>query len=102
MKLKKEFYIKGKLWRIEYKWNLRMGDMRVDGMCEPSERIIYIDRILSKEEKWATFLHELGHAIVHEAHLNEHGGLDGFAEEVVVESYAQALGELFTFRWKRK
>lgn len=102
-KIPKEFYIKGKLWRVEYKWRLEENGIgKCDGLCEFSERVIYLDRLLPKDQKPKVFLHEYTHAVLHEAHLHENGGLDGILEEVVCESIADALTENFNLRWKTK
>jgi len=102
MNLKKTFPVKGKLWTLEYKWRLTDDDGNpVDGLCDPANRIIYIDRLLPKEQKFSTFIHELFHATFHEAHLGEDGGIDGFAEEVVCSSATDTVLTLFNLRWKR-
>jgi len=103
----KEFRIKGKRWRVEYKWNLfdrgDDGNIKCDGLCDPEYRVIYIDRAIPRVEKWPVFLHELIHAILFEAHIS---GLDGPAgsmlEEVICESIATSFDDLFRIRWKRQ
>lgn len=103
MRIPKEITIKGKTWFIEYKWKLHDPyHGHCHGLCDPAQRIIYLDRLIPKEEKPAVFLHELGHAILHEAHLHESGGVDGFVEEAVVSAFADAFMSLFELKWKRK
>ncbi|MNJ94807.1 hypothetical protein D3C87_125100 [compost metagenome] len=103
MKIPKEFYIKGKLWTVEYKWRLEEpGIGKCDGLCDFTLRVIYLDRLISKEDKVRVFLHEYTHALIHEAHLHEAGGIDGILEEVLCESVADGILENFILKWKRK
>jgi hypothetical protein len=102
VKIPSEVLVKGKLWTVEYKWGLRDGGEIVDGLCQYGPRKILIRRELKKEDKPAVFLHELIHAILFESHLNEDGGLDGFAEEVVCSSIADVILTLFHLRLKRR
>ena len=104
MRIPKEFYLKGKHWTVEYKWNLRASDgEKMDGLCIVTERVIQLDRAMPREEKWPVFLHELVHAIIFEAHIS---GLDGeageFIEEVICDAIAGDFDDLFNFRWKRR
>lgn len=102
MKIPKEVMVAGHPWHIEYKWRLhdpKIGDC--NGLCDFKSKTILIDRLLPKDDKWEVFLHELTHAILHEAHLHEDGGVDGFAEEVICSSIANVFNQLFDFRWKK-
>lgn len=94
-------YIKGKEWKVVYKWNLRLEGAKVDGYCEAATRTIYLDKALDPMEKLLAFLHELGHAILHEAHMGEAGGIDGFQEEVVVAAFADYFANNFTLKFKK-
>lgn len=103
MNLRKEFYVKGKEWRLEYRWSLKAPDgERVRGLCDFDSRTIYLDRLVLKEEKWSVFLHELVHAILYEAHLHDGTGLELNTEEIICEAMTDALENLFTMRWKRQ
>lgn len=103
MKLKKEFLIKGHLWKVEYKWGLRSDGNLVDGLCERQERVIYLRRELSIEEKRRTFLHELIHAIISESHIiTDESERESLIEEIFCEGVADVLDSLFTLRWKPK
>lgn len=72
----------------------------IDGLCDPNSRIISIRRELPKEEKIKVFLHELTHALLFETHLSPNG-LDAAIEEILCDSIADCLNELFTLHWKR-
>lgn len=100
MKIRKEFYIKGKLWSVEYRWGLRAKE-KCSGLCDFENRIIYLERSDSKEEKWSTFIHEITHAALYEAHINPSSGLSTESEEIVCDAMEDLLTSLFTFRWKR-
>ena len=104
MNIPSTFYIKGKLWTVEYKWGLRGDDeVLLDGQCVTENRTIQIDRGIPKRDKWLVFLHEFIHAVLHESHVS---GLDGsageFLEEIICESVANVLNDCFTIRWKRR
>lgn len=99
MKLPKSILIKGKEWKIEYKWGLRSGSDLVDGLCDPNIRTIFIRRELLVCEKPAVFFHELVHAVLFEAHLSYNDGwVDGLIEEVICDSVSSALLENFKIR----
>jgi len=104
MRIPKVFYLKGKKWCVEYKWGLRgCDDEKLDGQCIREDRIIQIERGLSKEEKWPVFLHEFIHASLFELHVTDlDGGVDGLLEEVICEGIGHILNDTFRFRWKRK
>lgn len=102
MRIPKKFKLKGKEWKVEYKWNLMDEGEKMDGLCQMQERTILIERSMPRDEKWPVFLHELVHAILFEAHIS---GLDGPAgellEEVICEAIANGMNDLFSIRWKR-
>lgn len=102
MKLRKEFYVKGKLWRLEYKWRLtdKASGEAFLGLCDKANRTIYIDRSIDKETKWIVFLHELCHAAIFESHSND-TSLTSDVEEVIAGSVADVFSSNFIMRWKR-
>lgn len=103
MKIPKLLLIKGHEWSVEYKWSLKDDDgERVLGLCDKENRTIYLDKLISKEEKWEVFHHEVGHAIVFEAHMNENGGIEGIVEEAIVSAYQDFYTNNFVMKWKRK
>lgn len=103
MKIRKHFSIKGKEWSLEYKWSLKAPDGdKVRGLCDFTTRTIYLDRLMPQDEKEEVFIHELIHAALFEAHLNEGSGLGGETEEIVCDAVSDLLTTLFTLRWKRQ
>lgn len=103
MKIRKHYLIKGKEWTTEFRWSLKASDgERVRGLCDYSTRTIYLDRLMAAEEKEEVFMHELIHAALFEAHLNEGSGLGGETEEIVCDAISDLLTTLFTLRWKRQ
>lgn len=104
MRIRKEFEIKGKPWRVEYKWGLRENGELLEGLCDFENRTIFLRREISKADKWAAFLHELIHATLRESHVT--GGSDGAIDEVnegiICEALPDVLNSLFNFRWKRQ
>lgn len=100
MRVPKSILIKGKRWKVNYKWNLRDDDNHpCDGLCEYKIRTIWIDRALPKAERPQTFLHEIIHALIYELHLNT--SLPSEVEEVLAEGISQYLFEIFNMRLKR-
>lgn len=101
MKIPKEFKIKGKTWRIEYKWGLRDGKEFLSGLCDPNTRTIYIDRAIPKDEKPAVFLHEFFHAVFFEAHLSYNDGwVDNLVEEIMCDALQSSVLDNFALRLK--
>lgn len=103
MKIKNSFLIKGKEWRVVYKWNLHDPiHGHCHGICDPTERIIYLNRLDDAETKQRAFMHELFHAVAYECHATEAGGVDGFLGEVLAEGQTDVLLDLFELKWRRK
>lgn len=95
------FFIKGKRWRVEYKWGLRSGNEIIDGLMDPNTRTIFIRRELSRDEKPAVFLHEFFHAVFFEAHLSYNDGwVDNLVEEVMCDALQSTVLDNFVLRIK--
>lgn len=102
-KIKNKFNIKGKAWTVAYKWNLHDPEHgHCHGVCDPTTRTIYLNRLDDAETKWRAFTHELVHAIHFECHATEAGGVDGFLGEVLAEGITDVLLDLFDLKWKRQ
>lgn len=101
MKLPKEFMLKGKRWKLIYKWGLsaRTGN---DGLCVFSDRSIILDRSLTGEYKIDVFLHELTHALLFEAHINPGTGVTPEVEEIICDAVSDAFMSIFDLKFKRK
>lgn len=99
--VRSSFKIRGNAWRVKIVPNLRNDDQeKLDGLCVPDERIIYLEKSLTHEQKYYTFFHELIHAIAFELHANEDGGVSGFLGEVLAEGLTQCLHDLFILQWR--
>lgn len=104
MKIKKDFYINGHLWRVEYKWALKDDEGNFcHGLTDTKERVIWLDRATPRDEKWHWFLHELFHAFCYESHLSgsADGAINDFQEGLICEAFPKMMNELFNMRWKR-
>lgn len=104
MKIKKEFLIKGKQWKVEYRWGLRDESGHLcEGICDFESRTIFLRREISIEDKWLAFLHELIHATLRESHVtgSSDGAIDLVNEGIICEAFSDVLNSLFKFRWKR-
>ena len=101
MRIPKSRRILGKVWHTKYKWNLRDDEnTKLDGWMIPDERCIYIDRMLSAEEKYQTYLHELIHALMFELSLHT-TSLSLDVEEIICEGLSKFLVENCNIRWKK-
>lgn len=99
-RIRRNIKIKGQQWQVIFTWNLRDDKLqKVDGLCDPSKKTIFIDRMVPNEDKWFVFFHELIHAIIYELHLNEDGGIDGITGEILAEGITVALHDIFQMRW---
>jgi Zn-dependent peptidase ImmA (M78 family) len=87
--------IKGNKWRV--KWFKLPGDK---GLCDTESRTILIDESLKKDSKefTITLLHEYGHAVWHELHLDQ--AVNHGVEEIAVEGMAQCLAKSFNIKPK--
>lgn len=69
----KELIINGSLWKIKFVRSLKEHDTDTThcfGLCDPSDRIIYIRKGQSKKDRLDTYFHELAHAICFEYDLD--------------------------------
>jgi hypothetical protein len=103
MRIPKLFFIKENEWGVQFKWNLTYRNQKVDGLTDYTNLVIWIDRALSKEDKWKTFKHEWKHAVfdTYECGFN-HSGLSLEDRE---EAQIRALDieeEKFSMRWRRQ
>jgi len=85
---------------IERKY-LTFGEDKVDGLFIPDQKVILIEKTLSKEDKIQTLIHELGHAVIWRVSINQ-SGLSPELEEVIVDTYATMLTEVFNLRFNKK
>lgn len=100
IKIPSKFIIKGKTWQVKYKKNLKADGYDCDGVCDYGTRTITLKRGLSKDGKKATFLHELFHVIVHEAHINHGTKFGSGLEEVLADAFVDCLSTLFKVSWR--
>lgn len=83
-------------WRVEYKWGLQYRGALCDGLCDKENRVIYLRRELSKEEKFSTFVHEFIHAVF--AELEPDIDLWPEDEETITNGLTEALLVNFKMR----
>lgn len=102
MRAPKQIEIKGKLWKISFRKVPLNGVEGCDGLCDFGERRIYLASHLEGEDILSTLIHELTHAALFEAHLNEGSGLHSKTEEIVCDAVADMLTTLFDVQWKKK
>jgi Zn-dependent peptidase ImmA (M78 family) len=101
MKIKTQIPIKGQVYETAYKWRLSHKGALCDGLTDPTNKIIWFDKQIDPEDKARVLIHEITHAILHETHIPESGGMSEEIEEMVCASVSTVLCELFDFKWKR-
>jgi Zn-dependent peptidase ImmA (M78 family) len=77
-------------------------DSQCDGLCDLQKRIVYLDASLKGKKRTATFLHELFHVLVHEAHINPGVRFSEGVEEVLCDAFADLLLTSFKLKWKKQ
>lgn len=98
MKLPRSIVIKGQRWRVCQRKELFDDDGdSCEGLCDYSEKKIFIKRGLKAEEKALTFVHEVFHAAMHELHID----LGHEMNESVTDGVTSILNEHFKFRIRR-
>lgn len=103
MRIPGQFQLKGKTWLVVFRKRVKHEDGEIcAGLCEFDKRRILIAKDLPEDKIIATFLHELVHATLFEAHLQENTGLAIQAEEIVCDAIADMLGNCFELRWKSR
>ena len=107
MMIPREFAINGSIWRVEYKWNLTYNKQQVDGLCMAGEKKIMIDRSLSAEDKFWTFVHEFIHAVIDENELGHNSPHEDRSlvldhEEEILLALEDELKKNFSMRWRKK
>lgn len=106
MLIPREFAVHGSIWRVEYKWNLTHNKQAVDGLTDPKARVVYIDRSLTKEDKFWTFIHEFVHVVWMENNLGLNADdpstqLSVSLEEHLITSLEAELRGNFSMKWRR-
>ncbi len=107
MRVPKAFELRGKQWQVAYKWNLTYRQANVFGLCDFDLRTIWIDRSLSREDKFWTFLHEYLHAVMDEHGVGQHAlpksrAITSDQEEDIIHAIEQELRAHFRIRWAVK
>ena len=91
MKLPRSILIKGSNWKVRRRKHLDLDGQECYGLCDYSERTIWVQSGLDKELETLVFIHELIHASVHELHLD----LDGVTDEILADGLSAILVSLF-------
>ncbi len=104
MRIPNKFTHKGKLWTVLYEADLKHDDgTECDGLCDLDERIIYLDAALTGRKKKQTFLHELFHVLIFEAHINAGVRFSEGLEEVLCDAFADLITTSFSsIKWKKR
>lgn len=94
-------WIKGKLWKIRRRKNLKHDDDPAEGLCQFSDRTIFIDSGIKEHRALMhVLIHEIMHAANFEMHLNEAGGIPDAIEEVQASGFPDVLLENFDIKFK--
>jgi len=100
LRVPSKFTIKGKVWTVRTKTKLRLGGDDCDGTCDFETRTITLKRGLSKDKRRQTFLHELFHVVIYEAHINPGTKFGIGLEEVLCDAFVDCLETLFKVSWR--
>jgi Zn-dependent peptidase ImmA (M78 family) len=78
----------------------------VDGLLDPVARTIFIDRSLSKEDKFWTFLHEFIHAVFESNDIGHNSSnkdrlMSTEHEEDLISALEAELKSNFSLRWRK-
>ena len=96
IKIPKKVVIKGRVWKVRRLKKVVHEDGDVcRGLSDFDSRTITIQKGMEPKEELFIFLHEMIHAALAEAHLNENSGLPPTIEEIVCDSIADMLVECF-------
>lgn len=101
MNIPNSFMLKGKRWKILRPKVIKQDGVLCDGLCSWHTRTIRISADLNKREAVHTFLHELFHAVVYEAHIGPGSNFNDELEDVLAEAFVDVLKSLFTIKLKR-
>jgi Zn-dependent peptidase ImmA (M78 family) len=106
MLIPKTFAINGSIWNVEYKWNLTYNKQPVDGLCDPVSKTIFIDRSLSKEDKFWTFVHEWMHAVLEENGIGHNSEdpdnkLTTDQEDRIIATFEAEIKRSFNIKWRK-
>lgn len=105
MRIPKIFHIENFSWPVSYKWNLRYGKTKVDGLCEFDKTQVLIERSSEREEKFWIFVHEFLHATLHSYDVGQRASkraLTHDQEEHIVSAIEKELRANFKMNWKHK
>jgi len=75
--------------------------VKVDGLFMSDKKLIMVEKALSKEEKTQTLIHELGHAVIWRCSITQ-SGLVPEVEEMIVDTYATMMTEIFNLRFRKQ
>jgi hypothetical protein len=92
MRIPRSLMIKGERWSIRHKNNVEDDEHnKCYGICNFEDRVIYLEKGMSKELEAETFIHEVFHAVLYEMHMN----LDREIEEQVIDGLSYAVVNMF-------
>ncbi len=104
MRIPRQFKLKGKRWNVKYVPELKADDGDgCDGLCDFDTRTITLDASLRGRKKRETFLHELFHVVIHEAHINRGVRFSDGLEEVLCDAFSDLMTTSFShLKWKKQ
>lgn len=100
VKLPDVVYIFGSEVRVIKKDGIVHGNTLCSGLYDMEQKVIYIDKTLSKKDSMAALIHEMGHAMFDRCGLNQTDiGLN--LQEIIVENMALMMVESFSLTVKQ-
>ena len=101
LKIPKFFVIKGKTWKIKkLKRVVHADGEECRGLADFDTRVITLEKGMEPLQEVQILIHELIHAVLHEAHLSPNSGLPDSVEEIVCDAIADMITGCFNIEAK--
>jgi hypothetical protein len=98
MRIPRRMLIKGEVWKVCYRKNLKLDGEDCTGLCDAEKRIIYLKKHTKDYDLSDIFFHEYLHAVMHELHID----MNGDVEEIIVEGMSKCIMDAFELTTRRK
>jgi hypothetical protein len=102
MKIPKQFYIKGKLWKVRRRKKIKLNGEDCSGLTDLDTLTITIHSELQGDRLEWVFWHEYFHAVLAETSVpGNTGGMSDLAEEIVCDAFATCMTSDKVVKFKR-
>jgi len=102
VRIPSKLVIKGKIWSVSYKWNLRdtyeEEQPKCEGLTVWDERTIYLERSSSREDNFKTLIGEITHILLDELQVTQIISKD--ATEIICHGVMESLPDIYIMKFK--